>query len=197
MEDNIAFLNGSSGFRVDVTTKAAVYITNNTSYGNNGDPYMNSGECGEITLQQSTGIHVTNNLARTKSASGCGSNPNYAFYVASGDSTDDIYSNFGYAMNGQYSGAGGSPSFSYGSNTFGTDPQFANAPEINPGPPSCSGSTNVTNCMADTISEFTPQNPAATSFGYRSPTTVVANDPLFPSWVCNANVPSGLIPNHC
>src|SRR6202034_1791958 len=90
MENNVSFLNGSSGFRVDMTTKAPVYIVNNTAFGDNIDTNLNSVWCGEITLQESTGINVSNNIARTNSATGCGTNPNYALYVAEGDGTDVV-----------------------------------------------------------------------------------------------------------
>jgi hypothetical protein len=198
MENNISFLNGNSGFRVDATTLAPVFIVNNTSFGNNGDSAMNSGECGEITLQQSNGIQVYNNIARTNSVSGCGSNPNYAFYVASGNSTDSVNLNLGYAISGQSVGSGGSPEFSYGTgNVFGTDPNFASPPSSNPGPPSCGSSTSVPNCMAMAIANFVPQASAASGLGYQVPSVIHTIDALFPGWLCNVNLPSGLIPNHC
>lgn len=198
MEDNIAFMNGSSGFRVDMTTKAPIYIVNNTSYGNNGDQAMNSTWCGEFTLQESNGINVSNNIAMTNSASGCGKNPNYAYYVGEGGSADMINSNFGYGMNGQNGGSNLSPGFAYGSaNLFGASPEFVNPPSSNPGAPNCSGHSSVVDCMSSTISGLTPKASAAIGFGYQPPTNTFTSDPLFPTWLCNANLPSGLIPNHC
>ena len=63
MENNVSFRNGSSGFRVDKTTQTPVYIVNNTAFGNDTDINLNGTWCGEITLQQSTGINVSNNIA--------------------------------------------------------------------------------------------------------------------------------------
>ncbi len=198
IENNIAFLNGSSGFRVDVTTMAPIYIVNNTSFGNNGDHNMNSLECGEITLQESNGIHVANNIAMTNAATGCGTNPNFAFYVADSGSANSIDLNLGYSASGYNAGSGGSPTFSYVTgNILGFNPNFVNAPISNPGPPKCGSSTNVANCMATTIANFFPQASAASGRGYQAPTSIQPSDPLFPTWLCNVNLPSGLIPNHC
>ena len=198
MEDNIAFMNGSSGFRVDMTTKANVYIVNNTAYGNDGDQSMDSTWCGEFTLQESNGIQVFDNIAMTNSATGCGQNPNYAFYVGEGGSADVINFNFGYGMNGQNVGSNVSPGFTYGSgNLLGVSPQFLNPPSSDPGPPSCGGSSSVVDCMSSTVAGLTPKAPTAIGFGYQPPTNVFTSDPLFPIWLCNANLPNGLIPNHC
>jgi hypothetical protein len=198
MENNIAFMNGSSGFRVDMTTQAKIYLVNNTSYGNNGDQQMNSTWCGEITLQASTGIHVSNNIAQTNNVHGCGANPNYAFYVGEGDSTDAINLNLGYGLGGLNGGSDLSGAFAYGSgNTFGVDPGFPNAPSVSSAPPSCSGSASVADCMSTTIADLVPHASAASGLGYQVPTISSTSDSLFPTWLCNANFPSGLIPNHC
>jgi hypothetical protein len=198
MENNIAFLNGSSGFRVDVSTMAPIYVVNNTAFGNNGDRNMNSLECGDITLQQSSQIRVNNNIARTNAANGCGSNPNYAFYVANGDATDIINLNLGYGSNGQNAGSGGSAAFSYGSgNMFGTDPAFLNAPASNPGPPSCGSYASVPACMATIIADFVPKVSAAVGIGFQPVQINSVIDPLFPQWVCNVNLPAGLVTMGC
>jgi hypothetical protein len=198
VENNISFFNGSSGFRVDSTTLAPVYLINNTSFGNNGDSLLGSGECGEITLQQSKGIQVLNNIAETNSTTGCGNNPDYAFYVASGDSSDSVRANLGYSSAGYNAGAGGSPTFAYaGDNLFGTNPDLAAAPSANPGPPNCSGSASVPSCMSGTLNGFLPNASSAATFGFLLPGTAYSADPYFPTWLCNANLPAGLIPNHC
>jgi hypothetical protein len=198
MENNISFLNGSSGFRVDATTLAPIVIANNTSYGNNGDSALNSGECGEITLQQSTHVQVYNNIAQTNAAKGCGSNPNYAFYVANGDGTDVINQNFGDGIDGQNTGIGGSPAFSYGpSNVFGTSANFAGAPPANPGPPACGSASSAPNCMAPIVSALNPTASGASTYGYHLPSLTQASDPLFPPWLCNVNLPTGLVSTSC
>jgi hypothetical protein len=198
MENNVSFMNGSSGFRVDLTTKAPIYIVNNTSYGNNFDTALNSSWCGEIALQQSTGVHVSNNIARATSATGCGSNANYALYVADGDSTDAVATNFAYGMSGHNTGESGSTGFSFAaSNILGTDPQFVNPPATDPGPPNCAGTGSVAQCMASTFAGLLPKATSAAGLGVQPLGGAATSDPLFPSWVCNVNLPSGLIPNHC
>jgi Big-like domain-containing protein len=198
MENNIAFLNGSSGFRVDKTTKAPVFLVNNTAYGNNNDTYLNSSWCGEIVLQQSTGVHVTSNISRTASPKGCGANAAYALYVAEGDDTDVIASNFAYGMSGQNTSQNGSAGFSFAaSNTLGADPQFVNPPATNPGPPNCAGFASVAQCMASTFAGLLPKSPAAAGMGIQPLGGTATPDPLFPTWLCNVFLPTGLIPNHC
>jgi hypothetical protein len=102
------------------------------------DTQLNSSWCGEIVLQQSTGVYVANNVSRTGSAKGCGANANYALCVADGDGTDVIATNFAYGLSGKNASQNGSAGFSFAaSNTLGTDPQFVNPPVVNPGPPNC------------------------------------------------------------
>lgn len=198
MENNISFFNGSSGFRVDVTTKSPIIIQNNTAYGNNGDHNMNSTECGEITLQQSSNVQVKNNITKTNAITGCGVNPNFAFYVANGDSTDIVNVNVGYGVTGNNFGSGGSTGFSYGGeNIFGTDPNFVSPPANNPGAPSCSSFSSVIACMAPIIAGFVPKTSAAVGMGYQSVQANLVIDPLFPQWLCNVNLPAGLVTMGC
>jgi hypothetical protein len=198
MENNISFLNGSSGFRVDMTNEAPVYLVNNTAFGNNTDTHLNSSWCGEIVLQQSTGVHVTNNISRTNSAKGCGANATYALYVAEGDDTDLLANNFAYGVSGQNAAQNGSPGFSFAANnTLGVDPQFVHSPTTNPGPPNCAGSSNTAQCMSSTFAGFATQAPSAAGMGVRPLSGAATSDPLFPAWLCNASLPTGLIPNHC
>ncbi len=198
MDNNVAFLNGASGFRVVKTTKAPVYVVNNTAFGNNTDHNLNTIWCGEITLQESKGINVANNIARATSATGCGTNPNYALYVAQGDATDVVAANFAFGIAGQNAGQSASPGFSYAtSNILGIDPLFVNPPTTNPGPPNCAGSTSVAQCMSSTFAGLLPKTPSAVGLGIQPLGGTPTMDPLFPSWLCNAALPAGLIPNHC
>jgi hypothetical protein len=198
MENNVSFLNGSSGFRVDMTTKAPVYIVNNTAFGDNTDTHLNSAWCGEITLQESTGVNVSNNIARTNSASGCGTNPNYALYVAEGDGTDVVAGNIAYGMSGLNAAQNGSTGFSFAAtNILGVDPQFVNPPTTDPGPPNCASSTSVAQCMSSTFAGLLPKAASAVGMGIQALGGATTSDPLFPSWVCNVALPAGLIPNHC
>jgi hypothetical protein len=198
MENNIAFLNGSHGFEVWSNTLAPIFVEYNTSYGNDGDSSLNATVCGEITLGKASNVQVLYNIAETTSMSGCGSNPNYAFYVGGGDATDVIDLNLGYGLNGQNAGAGGSPAFSYGTgNIFGTSPNFVSAPNSIPGPPSCSSSTSVITCMAPIIAGFVPKASAAVGIGYQSVQINSVIDSLFPQWLCNVNLPAGLVTMGC
>ena len=198
MENNVSFLNGSSGFRVDMTTKAPVYIVNNTAFGDNTDTHLNSAWCGEITLQESTGINVSNNIARTNSATGCGTNPNYALYVAEGNGTDVVATNFAYGMSGLNAAQNGSTGFSFAAtNILGVDPQFVNPPTTDPGPPNCASSTSVAQCMSSTFAGLLPKAASAVGLGIQALGGGTTSDPLFPSWVCNVALPAGLLPNHC
>jgi Chitobiase/beta-hexosaminidase C-terminal domain len=198
MDNNVAFLNGASGFRVDKTSKAPVYVVNNTAFGNNTDSNLNTIWCGEITLQESKGINVTNNIARATSATGCGANPSYALFVADGDATDVVATNFAYGIAGQNAGQSTSPGFSYAtSNILGIDPLFVNPPTTDPGPPNCAGSASVAQCMASTFAGLLPKTPSAVGLGIQPLGGTATADPLFPGWLCNVGLPAGLIPNHC
>jgi hypothetical protein len=198
MENNVSFLNGSSGLRVDKTTTAPVYIVNNTSFGNNTDTNLDSSWCGEITLQQADGVQVSNNVAMTNSAIGCGANPNYALYVAEGDNTDVVANNFADGISGLNAGQNASTGFSFAaSNILGVNPQFVSPPMTNPGPPNCTGTGNVAQCMSSTFAGLLPQASSAVGLGILPLGGAVTSDPLFPMWLCNVALPSGLIPNHC
>jgi hypothetical protein len=198
MENNVSFLNGSSGLRVDKSTMAPIYIVNNTSYGNNFDTNLDSSWCGEIVLQQSDKVQVSNNITRTNAAKGCGGNANYGLYVAEGDSTDVMATNFAYGMSGQNAGQNASTGFSFASsNILGVDPQFVNPTTTNRGAPSCAGFGSVAECMASTFAGFLPQASSAVGMGVLPSGGTATSDPLFPSWLCNVSLPTGLIPNHC
>ena len=73
IENNISFFNGASGYRIDVTTQAPVFVVNNTSYGNNSGPGLNASWCGEIITQSSANVTAEKNIAVTNTADGCGS----------------------------------------------------------------------------------------------------------------------------
>ncbi len=199
VDNNISFLNGSSGIRVDATTMAKVYILNNTTYGNDGDTNMYDGECGEITIQSSSNTEVYSNISRTITATGCGANPNYAFYLAGSDNTNHVYQDMGYSAAGYNNICSGTcTGFLLGpNNVFGTDPDFVSAPASNPGAPSCGTYSSVSACMAPIIADFVARAPGATGSGYQATRTTQVNDPLFPQWLCNANLPSGTVTMGC
>jgi hypothetical protein len=66
-----------------------------------------------------------------------------------------------------------------------------------PGAPSCGSASSVPNCMADVIANFTPTTAAAKAYGYQIPISGNMYDPLFPQWLCNVNLPAGLVTMGC
>jgi len=138
---------------------------------------------------------VTGNLVSTGSAFGCGSNPIYAFSVSKGSATDQISGNFAFGYNGNNTFAYDSGSFSFGANVLGTNPAFKGASV--PGAPSCSRASSVPNCMASVIANFTPTVSSSSSYGYQIPSATNASDALFPQWLCNTNLPQGLVNLAC
>jgi hypothetical protein len=54
----------------------------------------------------------------------------------------------------------------------------------------------VPGCMATMISNFTPTVTAAKAYGYQPPGGNVYA-PLFPQWLCNVTLPSGLVTKGC
>jgi hypothetical protein len=196
VENNISFLNGSSGIKVGVTTMAPVYIQSNTLYGNNGDSHLGSGECGEIVSQGADHITVTHNLIQTNAANGCGGGPNYGLFVQTPYAGDVFDNNFIYSQAGNNKGQSGGFKFSSG-NIFGTNPSFANPPLTDPGPPKCGGTSSVQACVASIVAGLKPRTAAATGYGYQAPSSAPTYDPLFPQWLCNVNLPSGLVTMGC
>jgi hypothetical protein len=197
VDNNIIFLNGGRGIAVGGGGSTAnVYLRHNTGYGNNGDTKQNGTWCGDILLMRASNVQAFYNVAATDATNGCGANPIYAFFVGSGDDTDQVYNNWGYSAAGTNDGLASSPGFSYGpNNTFFTNPSFSNP--VNPGAPNCSSASSVPNCMATVIANFTPTASAAIGYGYQIPSSTQTYDPLFPQWLCNVNLPSGLTTMGC
>jgi hypothetical protein len=55
----------------------------------------------------------------------------------------------------------------------------------------------VPDCMAPVIAGFTPTTAAAAGFSYQIPGSTPVEDALFPQWLCNVNLPSGLVTMGC
>jgi hypothetical protein len=87
--------------------------------------------------------------------------------------------------------------FTFGPNNINTNPSFAN-PAV-PGAPSCGSASSAPNCMATVIANFTPTNATLLTlgYGYQIPSATQTYDPLFPQWLCNVNLPSGLVTMGC
>jgi len=200
VDNNILIANGGRGFDVfnnsAGSAHAAVYARHNTVWGNNADLNETNNLCGEMTINIALNVQELFNLAATNATNGCGRHSLYAYYVANGSSTDLVYSNLGWAASGTYSAILSSPGFSYApNNLFGTNPGFVNAAA--PGAPSCAGASSVPNCMATVIANFTPTAAATVPYGYQVPSAVKTYDPLFPQWLCNVNLPAGLVTMGC
>jgi hypothetical protein len=196
IENNIFIANGGRAVQPYLSPDAPIYIDHNTTYQNNTQNKTSS-NCGEIQVALSSHTSVTNNLTQAPTNAPCnGSGPVYAYYVQSGNSTDTVTSNWGYSPLGHNAGSSNSSGFSFGSNNvFGANPNFANP--VDPGAPSCGNATSVPNCMAALIANFTPTTGAASVYGYQVPSTSQASDPLFPQWLCNVNLPPGLVTMGC
>jgi len=208
VDNNMMIFNGSSGFVTGGTgnSSAPIYLRHNTLYGNSTDSHQNNGACGQLLLEGYPGdaanvVNLTQvylNLAEPSGATepGCGSNPAYAYYVYNASSTDNVYQNSGYSVAGNNTGSSSSSGFSFGpGNVFGVNPSFTNpAP---PGPPNCTNSLSVPACMASVIANFTPTNSAVVGYGYQIPSPNQDYDLLFPQWLCNVSLPSGLVTMGC
>jgi hypothetical protein len=198
VDNNIAVYNGGRGILAYSNTSAPIYIRKNTVYGNNTQTgQSNLGNCGEIDLNVTVGTQAFLNIAQTNArVAGCNSNITYAYWVTSGDGSDVVHQNYGYDAFGNNDGSSNSPGFSYDpSNLFGPNPSFTNATV--PGAPSCGSFASVPACMATVIANFTPTTAAAKAYGYQVPVTTSIYDNLFPQWLCNVNLPAGLVTMGC
>jgi Chitobiase/beta-hexosaminidase C-terminal domain len=198
--NNIVVNNGGKGIEVSNnsagSSNAPIYLINNTSWGNLTDPNQTWLGCGEVAIAFANDVQTYGNLISTKSPTGCGGNPIYAVSVASGSSSDSVYHNvaFGYGGNNTFMYASGGFAFA-SSNSLGVNPDFAD-PTI-PGAPNCQSASNVTSCMAPVIAAFAPTTASSQEFGYQVPSSVSTSDPLFPQWLCNVNLPPGLVTSGC
>jgi hypothetical protein len=199
--NNILVGNGGRGIEVfnnsSGSSNAPIFIYNNTLWGNETDTHQNSGGiCAELELSVAKKVQVYNNVAQATQSTGCGGFNLYAYGVAFVDGTSALYNNVGNALGGHFSYLQNQSSFVNGiGNLFGTNPNFAN-PGV-PGAPNCSSASNVPGCMSAMIANFTPTNPLAKPMGYQAPSTTPNSDPLFPQWLCNVNLPPGLITTPC
>jgi hypothetical protein len=196
IENNILFLNGARGIEVLNNGSAPIYILHNTIYGNNNQSTLNGTFCGDLYLSGTASVQVSQNISHTNSATACsGQSPLFALWVNSSAATTTVANNFVYSAAGNNQGNSSNSGFSYGSNLTGIDPNFVNP--TNPGAPSCGSASSVPNCMATVITNFTPETAAATAYGRQPISTSQTTDPLFPQWLCNVNLPAGLVTMGC
>ena len=197
MENNIAVFNGGPGFKVyNSTSGANVYITNNTSFSNElGD--LEAASCAEIAVEDTGNAQVSMNLAQTAAATTCYGPTNISVLSVTQTFTGSVvYGNYGYSARSYNTNAYGT-GFTFGPNNTFANPLFANAPSSSPAAPSCGSYASVPACMASLIAGLTPTNAAAVGYGYQIPSSTNVYDPLFPQWLCNVNLPTGLISMGC
>jgi Chitobiase/beta-hexosaminidase C-terminal domain len=201
IENNIEFLNGGYGIEVENnsagSTHAPIYILHNTSYGDRRD--MNEGYCtgnGDLDLYNAQNVTAEYNLIYSGYATNCSNGAFYAFAISKGNGTDTFDYNYASGVSGNNTFNYSSDGFSLGThNTVGTNPSFANP--VNPGPPACGSYASVPACMAQVIADYTPTVAAAKSYGYQPVSLTNTPDPLYPQWLCNVSLPSGLVTPGC
>lgn len=215
VDNNISVGNGGVGIRLEYNDKLASGVSGaaytpqiarfNTLWGNSQGTYQSgSQDCGEIQLYNTSNTSVYQNLAVTAAGDcyGASYSPLPPIQAENVDSSDSVTSNWTYSAfgvanqiktNSRNDNTGAA--FSFGTNVTSIDPQLT-APSI-PGKPNCSGFSNVPACMATVIANFKPAKSAAQAYGYQVPSLTGAYDPLFPQWLCNVNLPSGLVTMGC
>ncbi len=200
VENNILVENGGRGFEVQNnmagSQHAHIYSRHNTISANNKDSHQVDVLCGEVLLLDASNTQISSNIVASNSAYGCGGYPVRAFSAYVADASDQVSGNFAYGLAAEPEFAYDSGAFTYGTgNSLGVNPSFTN--EAAPSAPNCSGKANVNACMATVIADFTPTNSVAVSMGYQRPSSTTVSDPLFPQWLCNVNLPSGLVTMGC
>ena len=201
--NNISVFNGASGIHIfdnaGNSPNAAIYIRNNTTYGNQTGA-INASPCAEVPLSSSLSTTVSMNLVQASGSSACNVSgspqPLFALGVSSPDSTDVLKSNFLiYSQNRQQHRRFRQRLqlwFKHRRNQS----DLAN-PVKNPPAPNCGNSASVPACMATVVADFTPKAAAAAPYGYQTPSSTQTFDPLFPQWLCTVSVPSGLVTMGC
>lgn len=201
VENNISVGNGGYGIEtqnnVAGSAHAPVIVANNTLWGNQANINQQYNHlCAELLLNSAYNVEERSNLVATKAQTACVGNPEYAFSAYTVDGTDSVHDNFAYASPNQASWVYNGPNYQFAtSNVTGVEPYFAN-PSV-PGAPACAGTASVPGCLANVIANFTPGNTSAASYGYHTASSAAVTDALFPQWLCNANLPEGLVSMGC
>ena len=199
-QNNVTFGNGGHGIEVQNNVRgsyhAPIYLAYNTSWGNEVKYNQQTNHlCAEVLLNSAYSVQERYNLVATQNSTECAGNPIYALSVYNVNGSVWIYDNFAFGVGGQNTFKYAYGAFGYDSNnTLGVDPYLQNA--YTPGAPSCGGTGTVANCMGWLTSNFLPTVAAAKPYGHQWPGNY-GYDPLFPQWVCNTNIPSGLIKRGC
>ncbi len=205
IENNISISNAGVGVRVEYNnsgygpTHAPVYVRHNTMWNNSTGQYQfGSPNCGELQLYKTQNTTVTKNMAATAQPGCYGAfwNPNSAYSVNESDGTNTVADNVGWSDYGYFSQIISASGFNFSANNlFGTNP-FYTGPAT-PSAPNCGSFSSAPNCMAKLVANFQPTNQLTTGYGYQRPSGTPVLDALFPKWVCNVNLPAGLITMGC
>lgn len=203
MANNIVVSNGGRGFEgiLNYTTNpnGHIYAIHNTAWGNQTDLNQNLCACvmGEMLLLNVNNMEASWNIAATNAATGAQGFALYAVWVnVNHEFGDVVYANDLWSASGSFTNKFDPMSqFTFGPNNINTNPVFTNA--TIPGAPSCGSASSVPNCMATMVANFTPTVTAAKTYGYQAPLSAQVYDPLFPLWLCNVNLPSGLVTMGC
>lgn len=199
VDNNLAVWNGGYGLGLtgNGSSSSQIYYRQNTSVNNFRATNTSATTCGDITeLGPFSLVWLFQSLIQTFGATGCsGPTTLYGVAVNGADATDKVFSNLIYSATGSNTVAISSPGFSVLTNVVGTNPLLANP--VDPGQPNCTGKTSTVDCMAGVIANYTPALAAAKSYGYQSPSSTPVADRLFPAWLCNVTLPSGLITMGC
>jgi hypothetical protein len=205
IDNNIVLSNGGAGVRVEFnsagarTNHAHIYVRHNTMWNNNVGKYQyGNPKCGQLMLGKTVMTEAFLNLMFTDQA-GCFGDPSrhsYVYSVDGVDGTTKINQNLGWSAYGFWGQVASSKEFRSDSrDSLVVNPAFAD-PAI-PGAPNCGSSSSVRSCMAGVIGAFAPRAPEALRYGYQIPSSAGIYDPLFPRWLCNVNLPVGLVTMDC
>jgi PKD repeat protein len=204
VENNLLIANGGRGITVYENNAgsglwAHIYALNNTMWNNNLDANTDSDafNCGELEINTAYNVEAYKNIMFGAQATGChnGTSTLYAITMNLGDGSDHVYSNTAYAVSGSTTDLTASPGFSYGpNNLFGTDPGFANP--VIPSAPSCGSFSSVAGCMAAVVADVSP-SAQYQNYGMQPVQSENVYNPLFPQWLCNVNLPTGLVTPGC
>ncbi len=200
VQNNIGFFNGGMGFEVfdnqAQTVPATVFFKYNTAYGDMTDNNQTGGCAGraELLLKLTKNTALDHNLAQTRAGTSCSSGALYGSFAETVDGSDTVPAGWYYSAAGHPTGTDNATGFNFGTITT-TNPGFTNP--VNPGAPSCGGTASVPACMAAVVAGYKPTTSGASAFGYQAPVSTPVTDPLFPTWLCNVGLPSGLVSTPC
>jgi hypothetical protein len=207
MDNNVFLNNGGYGMEyqnyvTNPSAAAPVFRRNNTVWGNNQATSRNvTVLCAESMVNVAYNVTDTGNIIQATRSSGCATTntvraaSKWNTTNASGSSDSG---NFYFAASGSATSSsnGDGGTFSYGSNTTGTNPSFAAA--ASPSAPSCTGKASVTDCMATVIANFVPGATGTAAKGYQAASaTNGADSSHYPQWLCTTGLPYGLITPNC